>query len=244
MNIEVIFPIYNESESLNEQINKFNEFFDDEFRKNIFITIADNGSTDNTSNICKDLLFRKLIDNYLFIPEKGRGRAIKQSIRNSKADIVTYMDIDLSTDLSHFIPLIESISEKGYDISIGSRLSKESKVIGRKKIREFTSRAYNILIKIFFPLSRIHDMQCGFKAFSRIKILKILDLIENNRWFFDTELIITARKFNLKIDQIPVKWVDDPDTSVNIISTAIEDIVGLTKLRMKLFRNIDLKNDK
>ena len=103
MNIEVIFPIYNESESLNEQINKFNEFFDDEFRKNIFITIADNGSTDNTSNICKDLLFRKLIDNYLFIPEKGRGRAIKQSIRNSKADIVTYMDIDLSTDLSHFI---------------------------------------------------------------------------------------------------------------------------------------------
>ena len=244
MNIEVIFPIYNESETLNEQINKFNEFFDDEFRKNIFITIADNGSTDNTSKICKKLLLKKLIDNYLFIPEKGRGRAIKQSIRNSKADIVAYMDIDLSTDLSYFIPLVESISDNGYDISIGSRLSKESKVIGRKKIREFTSRAYNILIKFFFPFSRIHDMQCGFKAFSRTKILKILDLIENNRWFFDTELIITARKFNLKIDQIPVKWIDDPNTSVNMISTAIEDIVGLTKLRMKLFRNIDLKNDK
>ena len=244
MNIEVIFPIYNESQTLNEQILKFNEFFDNRFKQNIFITIADNGSTDNTSNICNDLLLRKLIDNYLFIPEKGRGRAIKQSIRNSKADIVAYMDIDLSTDLSHFIPLVESISKNGFDISIGSRLSKKSKVIGRKKIREITSRGYNLLIKFFFPQSRIHDMQCGFKAFSRKKILNILDLVGNNRWFFDTELIIIARKFNLKIDQIPVKWTDDPNTSVNIISTAIEDIVGLTKLRMKLFGKIDLKNGK
>lgn len=169
MNIEVIFPIYNESETLNEQILKFNEFFDNQVKQNIFITIADNGSTDNTSNICNDLLSKKLIDNYLFIPEKGRGRAIKQSIRNSKADIVAYMDIDLSTDLSHFIPLVESISKNGFDISIGSRLSKKSKVIGRKKIREITSRGYNLLIKFFFPLSRINDMQCGFKAFSRKK---------------------------------------------------------------------------
>ena len=122
--------------------------------------------------------YKKLINNYLSISQKGRGRAIKQSIINSDADIVSYMDIDLSTDLDHFKDLVESIYLKGYDISIGSRLSKTSKVIGRKKIREFTSRAYNLLIKIYFPKSKIQDMQCGFKAFSRKKILKVLNYVE------------------------------------------------------------------
>jgi len=239
MKIEVIFPVYNEAKTLYGQIKKFNDFFDSKFRKDICITVADNGSNDITPKLCEDLLKKRLIDKYLLISEKGRGRAIKKSIKNSNADIVSYMDIDLSTDLSHFKPLIDSIDLHGNEISIGSRLSKGSQVVGRKKIREFTSRVYNLLIKLFFPKSRIKDMQCGFKAFSRLKILKILDHVENNRWFFDTELILLARKFNFKIDQIPVKWTDDPNTSVNIISTAIEDIVGLTKLRLKLLKKID-----
>ena len=243
MKIEVIFPVYNEADTLSNQIKKFIDYFDINYRKNLIITIADNGSTDLTPKICESLLKNKLIDNYLFISEKGRGRAIKQSIVSSKADIVSYMDIDLSTDLSHFKPLVDSIASDRNDISIGSRLSKKSKVIGRKKIREFTSRAYNLLIKIYFPKSKIDDMQCGFKAFSREKILKILNLVENNKWFFDTELILLARKYNFKIDQIPVKWTDDPNTSVNIISTAIEDIVGLTKLRLKLFKKIYTEHD-
>ncbi len=236
MNIEVIFPIYNEAETLKKQIEKFNFFLNKKPNRNISITIADNGSTDSTSRISKKLIDENLINNYLFIPFKGRGRAIKEAVKNSKADVVMYMDIDLSTDLAHFFPLVDSICDKGFDISIGSRLSKGSKVIGRKKIREFTSRTYNLLIKIFFPFSNIQDMQCGFKAFSRTKIINILNLVDNNKWFFDTELIILARNFNLKIDQIPVKWTDDPNTSVNIINTAIEDILGLIKLRLKLFK--------
>ena len=148
------------------------------------------------------------------------------------------MDIDLSTELIFLRPLIESISKKGNDISIGSRLSKGSKVIGRKKIREITSRSYNILIKFFFPFSRIDDMQCGFKAFSRKKALNLIQNVTNNKWFFDTEIIILARSQNYKIDQIPVKWTDDPNTSVNIVTTALEDIVGLIKLRLKLFKKI------
>ena len=150
MTTEVIFPVYNESDTLSEQINIFNKFFDEEIKKNIFITIADNGSTDNTATISDKLLKKKLIQKYVFIPQKGRGRAIKDCIKKSKADIVCYMDIDLSTDLAHFKELIDSISKKGNDISIGSRLSKKSKVVGRKKIREFTSRAYNLLIKFSF----------------------------------------------------------------------------------------------
>ena len=202
------------------------------------IIVVDNGSTDNTKSITNKLIQENIVDKYIYLSERGRGRAIKVAINKSNCDIVAYMDIDLSTELIFLRPLIESISKGGNDISIGSRLSKGSKVIGRKKIREITSRSYNILIKFFFPFSRIDDMQCGFKAFSRKKAFHLIQNVTNNKWFFDTEIIILARSQNYKIDQIPVKWTDDPNTSVNIVTTALEDIVGLIKLRLKLFKKI------
>ena len=140
----------------------------------------------------------------------------------------------LSTDLQHFFPLINGIIIDNYDISIGSRLSRGSKVIGRKKIREITSRSYNIIVKILFPKSRIDDMQCGFKAISREKAQILLPLVKNNFWFFDTELLLLSRKLNLQIKQLPVKWIDDPSSSVNILKTAIEDLIGLIRIRINI----------
>jgi glycosyltransferase involved in cell wall biosynthesis len=238
MKIELIFPVLNESKTLEDQLNKVKHHISKIDAYDFLITIVDNGSTDETKTISKKLIKLKTVNKYLYLPEKGRGKAIKLAISKSNADIVIYMDIDLSTDLNSLLPLIESITKKNYDIAIGSRLSKGSNVIGRKKIREFTSRSYNLLIKFFFPFSRIDDMQCGFKAFSRLKILKALNLVTNNKWFFDTEIIIISRNLNLSIYQLPVKWTDDPNTSVNIISTAIEDIIGLIKLRIKLLKKI------
>tara|TARA_B110000438_G_scaffold285566_1_gene315787 strand:- start:669 stop:1388 length:720 start_codon:yes stop_codon:yes gene_type:complete len=238
MLVELIFPVLNESKTLEYQLNKVRSHISKIIDYDFLITIVDNGSTDKTKVISEDLIKQKIVDKYLYLSQKGRGRAIKIAISKSNADIVSYMDIDLSTDLDSLLPLIKSIAKDKYDIAIGSRLSKESIVIGRKKIREFTSRSYNLLIKFFFPFSRIDDMQCGFKAFSRIKILTALNLVTNTRWFFDTEFIIIARNLNLSIYQLPVKWTDDPNTSVNIISTAIEDIIGLIKLRIKLMKNI------
>tara|TARA_B110001454_G_scaffold88213_1_gene84482 strand:- start:208 stop:930 length:723 start_codon:yes stop_codon:yes gene_type:complete len=238
MKIELIFPVLNESKTLEAQINKVKHHISKIDAYDFLITIVDNGSTDQTKVISNKLIKQKMVNKYLYLPQKGRGRAIKLAISKSNADIVSYMDIDLSTDLNSLLPLIESITKENHDIAIGSRLSKGSNVIGRKKIREFTSRSYNLLIKFFFPFSRIDDMQCGFKAFSRLKILKALNLVTNTKWFFDTEIIIISRHLNLSIYQLPVKWTDDPNTSVNIISTAIEDIIGLIKLRMKLLKKI------
>ena len=155
-------------------------------------------------------------------------------MKKSRANVFCYMDIDLSTDLQHFFPLINGIIIDNYDISIGSRLSRGSKVIGRKKIREITSRSYNIIVKILFPKSRIDDMQCGFKAISREKAQILLPLVKNNFWFFDTELLLLSRKLNLQIKQLPVKWIDDPSSSVNILKTAIEDLIGLIRIRINI----------
>ena len=238
MIVELIFPVLNESKTLEKQLNKVKLHILKIVEYDFLITIVDNGSTDQTKAISEKLIKQKIVNKYLYLSQKGRGRAIKLAISKSKADIVSYMDIDLSTDLDSLKPLIKSIAKNKYDIAIGSRLSKGSNVSGRKKIREFTSRSYNVLIKFFFPFSHIDDMQCGFKAFSRKKIVTALNLVTNTRWFFDTEIIIIARSLNLSIYQLPVKWTDDPNTSVNIISTAIEDIIGLIKLRIKLINKI------
>ena len=234
MKIELIFPVLNESKTLEAQINKVKHHISKIDAYDFLITIVDNGSTDQTKVISNKLIKQKMVNKYLYLPQKGRGRAIKLAISKSNADIVSYMDIDLSTDLNSLLPLIESITKENHDIAIGSRLSKGSNVIGRKKIREFTSRSYNLLIKFFFPFSRIDDMQCGFKAISREKAQILLPLVKNNFWFFDTELLLLSRKLNLQIKQLPVKWIDDPSSSVNILKTAIEDLIGLIRIRINI----------
>ena len=234
--IDVILPVFNESEVLEKQLRILKDYLNHNNYHSyiIYLTVVDNGSTDQTQEVAKKLLKNKLLDNYIRIPEKGRGRALKIAMKKSRADVFCYMDIDLSTDLQHFFPLINGIIIDNYDISIGSRLSNGSEVIGRKKIREITSRSYNIIVKILFPKSRIDDMQCGFKAISREKAQILLPLVKNNFWFFDTELLLLSRKLNLQIKQLPVKWIDDPSSSVNILKTAIEDLIGLIRIRINI----------
>ena len=193
------------------------------------IIIADNASTDNTRAVSETLCQRYSGINYLHIPQKGRGRALKVAWLDSTADIVSYMDVDLSTDLSHFPPLVSSL-EEGYHVAIGSRLSKGSRVTRSIK-REFISRSYNMLIKSMF-FTPFQDAQCGFKALTRKTAQAIVPHIKNDNWFFDTELLIIAAKRGYKINQVPVKWDDDPNSTVHISSTATEDIKGLLRLRI------------
>ena len=146
MNVELIFPVLNEANSLRAQLEKVRGFVSKNLQYSFNITVVDNGSTDETKLVIKKMIKEKIVDKYIHLSERGRGRAIKTAIDKSKSDIVAYMDIDLSTDLKFLTPLIDSIYKYGYDISIGSRLSKGSKVIGRKMIREITSRSYNFII--------------------------------------------------------------------------------------------------
>lgn len=162
--------------------------------------------------------------------QKGRGRALKTVWSSSDSDLMSYMDIDLSTDLNVFPKLLQSVKNKDCSIAVGSRLLKSSNVIGRSIKRAFISRCYSFLFRSMFLVS-FKDAQCGFKVVSRDVVDQLLPHVEDTGWFFDTELLILAEKTNYLVEEFPVRWEDDPSSSVKIISTAWKDIKGLVRMR-------------
>ncbi|SVA31412.1 uncharacterized protein METZ01_LOCUS84266 [marine metagenome] len=226
--VDITIPVYNEEEVLPRTIANLTEFLDGHLANPWQVTIADNASTDSTQAVSEMLARQHPGINYLRIPQKGRGRALRTAWLDSVADIVSYMDADLSTDLSHFPELIAAL-ESGSHIAVGSRLSKGSQV-SRGFKREFVSRGYNLLINSLF-FTGLPDAQCGFKALTRATAEAIVPSIKNNNWFFDTEMLVIAAKRGFNIASVPVKWTDDPNSTVNVVGTAKEDVKGLLRLR-------------
>jgi len=226
--VDIVIPAYNEEKQLPRSILILHNFLKQHLTNPWSIVIVDNGSSDQTLSVAEMLSNKYSGVTYIHIPQKGRGRALRHAWLESKADIVSYMDVDLSTNLVHLPKLVEAI-EEGSTIAVGSRLTNGSRV-KRSLKREIISRAYNLLIRSLFR-TRFHDAQCGFKALSRSTARIILPLVQNNEWFFDSELLIIAAKSGLEIREIPVDWVEDPDSRVRILSTAWEDIKGLLRLR-------------
>ncbi len=229
--IDIVIPVLNEEKSLPDCLEKILVYIQTHKQYNWGIIIADNGSEDSTNKIAN--LYSQKYKNISLITlsKRGRGRALKKAWLSSQADVSMYMDVDLSTDLKFTILIADSITKKNYDIAIGSRLHKKSKVYGRTVLREFTSRAYNLLIHIIFPFPGFKDAQCGFKGISKDVKKTLLPQIKDNEWFFDTELLLLSKKHRYNISEIPVIWKDDPDTRVKVISTAWKDIKGLLRLR-------------
>ena len=226
--VAVVIPVYNEEKALPDSIAKLRDFLSKNLKHQWHIVIADNASTDKTLEIAQSLAKKYPDVIPLHIDEKGRGRALRKVWLESKADIVSYMDVDLSTSLDAFPKLVQTIID-GSDIAIGSRLMRGAKTTRGFK-REFTSRCYNLIIKVMF-FTKLSDAQCGFKALNRECAQKILPLTKNNEWFFDTETLLLAMKNGYKIAEIPVTWVDDPGTTVHVRKTAIEDLKGLVRIR-------------
>lgn len=227
--VDVVIPVYNEEDDLSQSIASLKEFLINHSSFSWRIVIADNASVDRTLDIAKELASKYKDVTYVHLDLKGRGRALKKAWLDSDADVVSYMDVDLSTGLDSFPVLINSINDD-YGVAIGSRLMSGSKVIGRTLKREITSRGYNMLIKMLF-LPSFADAQCGFKAVRKDVVQEIVPHIVNNEWFFDTELLLLAEKKGYRVKEIPVTWTDDPDTRVDIIKTAVEDIKGLLRVR-------------
>ncbi len=229
--VDFVIPVYNEEHDLPRSIDILSKYLREHLTQNPWqVIIADNGSTDNTRAVADMLATRHTSVVSVHIPQKGRGRALRQVWLESSADILSYMDVDLSTDLSHIPQLVGAI-EEGADLAIGSRLSKNSRVTRSLK-REFISRSYSALIRMMF-FTPFRDAQCGFKAITRRAAQAIVPQVQNNNWFFDTEMLIIAAKGGYRIREIPVKWDDDPDSRVRVVATAWEDIKGLMRLRFK-----------
>lgn len=229
--VDAVIPVYNEEHVLARSVATLRSSLAEHLPYPWTIVIADNASTDGTLALAQELARQYSEVRTIHMPEKGRGRALRAAWSQSQADILSYMDVDLSTDLSAYPPLVRAIAEEGYDIAIGSRLMREAQTT-RSLRREFISRSYNLLVKAMF-FTRFSDAQCGFKALSRRAVQGLLPLVENQEWFFDSELLILAERKGYRITEIPVRWVEDPDSRVNVPKTALEDIRGLLRLRFR-----------
>jgi putative flippase GtrA len=226
--IEIAVPVYNEEHVVAASVRRLHAYLTDTFPYRFVITIADNASTDRTWEVAERLSLEIPEVEAVHLERKGRGRALRHVWGTSEANVVAYMDVDLSTDLDAFLPLIAPLVSGHSDLAIGSRLSRGSAVV-RGPRRELVSRAYNLLLHATLA-ARFSDAQCGFKAGRTDVVRALLPAIEDEAWFFDTELLLLAERNGLRIHEVPVDWVDDPDSRVEVFRTAVEDLRGMARM--------------
>lgn len=205
MKIVIAVPAYNEGKIIEANILKLAEFAGQKIKDEWVVVVADNASLDNTAEIVKRMALKFLPIKYLFVPEKGKGHAIKAAWESELADIYIFMDADLSTDISALPELIEKI-KAGNDLAVGSRYLADSKVT-RSIWRIIFSRFYFFILKMLIGL-KSSDAPCGFKAINSKTKDIILPQVENLEWFFDSELLILSEKNNFLISEVPVVWRD------------------------------------
>ena len=229
--LDVVVPVYNEEADLAASVTRLRRHLLTlpwSFR----ITIADNASTDGTAVAARRLAHTWDEVEVVHLAEKGRGRALKRAWTRSTSDVLVYMDVDLSTDLNALLPLVAPLISGHSDLAIGTRLQHGSRVTRGPK-REVISRGYNLLVKGALR-TRFSDAQCGFKAIRADVAREVLPLVEDDAWFFDTELLVLAERAGLRIHEVPVDWVDDPDSRVDLARTAYDDLRGLARLGRNL----------
>jgi glycosyltransferase involved in cell wall biosynthesis len=231
VDVEVVVPVYNEATRLAERITALRRFLDESFPFRALVTVVDNASTDDTFGVASDLASTLPGVAAMHVGRKGRGYALRSAWSTSAAPVVAYMDVDLSTSLEALLPLVAPLLSGHRDVVIGSRLAHGAHVVRGPK-RELISRAYNLLLKLTLR-GRFTDAQCGFKALRREAAERLLPLVEDNEWFFDTELLVTAQRLGLRIGEVPVDWVDDPDSRVDIAATAADDLRGVWRMLVR-----------
>lgn len=231
--VDLVIPCYNEEKILAESVGTLRAWCAENIAQYRWrVVVADNASTDRTHEIARELAAAHPDDTaVVHLDEKGRGRALKRAWGESTADGMCYMDVDLSTDLSCVHPLLEAVMEDGYDIAYGSRVAKGSDVVRSFK-REVNSRGYILLFKVLFQTT-FSDAQCGFKAISAAAAKELLPHVVDGEWFFDTELLVFGEKGGWKLKEVPVKWVEDPDTRTRFPQDVIKMTSQMVKLRFR-----------
>ncbi|MFF8786485.1 glycosyltransferase [Streptomyces sp. NPDC015125] len=226
--LDVVIPVHNEERDLEPCVRRLHQHLARTFPYGFRITIADNASTDRTPEVAA--LLDDAIDEVTAVrlEQKGRGRALRTVWSLSGAPVLAYMDVDLSTDLNALLPLVAPLISGHSDLAIGSRLSRSARVVRGPK-REFISRMYNLILRGSLA-ARFSDAQCGFKAIRGDVAARLLPMIEDTGWFFDTEMLVLAERAGLRIHEVPVDWVDDPDSTVQLVRTAADDLQGVWRV--------------
>src|SRR5215218_8981857 len=226
--LDVVVPVYNEQAALADSVHRLHRHLQDHFPFAARITIADNASVDDTPRIAEELAAELADVRVVRLEEKGRGRALHVAWSTSDAPVLAYMDVDLSTDLAALAPLVAPLISGHSDLAIGTRLGRGARVVRGPK-REIISRCYNFILKSTLAAG-FSDAQCGFKAIRADVAQRLLPHVSDTGWFFDTELLVLAERSGLRIHEVPVDWVDDPDSRVDIIATAAADLRGIARL--------------
>ncbi len=230
--VNVTIPVLNEETQLAASVTRLRAFLAENWAGPTDIVIADNGSTDGTLGVARDLASAHPDVRVVHLEERGRGRALKKVWQESRAQILSYMDVDLSTDLRAFPSMLRALSSGSFDLATGSRLLNDS-LVRRSLSREVLSRGYNWLVCAAFH-THFSDAQCGFKAITAAAARELLPCTESTRWLFDTELLVLAESFGYRILDLPVRWVEDTDSRVRILPTIGEDLRGIFRLRYRL----------
>jgi putative flippase GtrA len=226
--LDVVVPVYNEERDLGPCVERLHAHLTEAFPYRFRITVADNASTDGTLAVARALTTQYDEVSVVHLDQKGRGRALRTVWSASDAPVLAYMDVDLSTDLNALLPLVAPLISGHSDLAIGSRLSRTSRVVRGAK-REIISRCYNVILRGTLR-ARFSDAQCGFKAIRADVAQRLLPLVEDTAWFFDTELLVLAERSGLRIHEVPVDWVDDPDSRVDVVATAVADLRGVARV--------------
>jgi glycosyltransferase involved in cell wall biosynthesis len=232
--VDIVVPVKNEEHNLIPSITRLVGYLRGAFPFTARVTIADNGSTDGTWLVARSLAKALPEVRAVHLDRPGRGRALHEVWSASDAELLAYMDVDLSTDLNALLPLVAPLLSGHSDIAIGTRLAHGSRVIRGPK-REIISRCYNLLLRSVLRV-RFSDAQCGFKAIRASQARELLPLVADQGWFFDTELLVLAERAGLRIHEVPVDWTDDTDSRVDIIDTALRDLRGVARVRLGLAR--------
>jgi glycosyltransferase involved in cell wall biosynthesis len=235
--VDVVIPVLNEAHVLEGSVRRVHEYLSTHVPYRWQIVIAENGSTDRTAEVARALCGALARVSVIEVGVPGRGRALRLAWTRSTADIVCYTDVDLSSDIAAFPALFGALVEEDYDVAVGSRLAAGSRTTRSFK-RQMISRAYNLILRLALGV-RFSDAQTGFKAVTREVVDKIVPLATDQAWFFDTELLVLAERLGYRIADIPIAWVEDADSRVRIIRTAIEDLKGIARLRRLLSMGLD-----
>jgi putative flippase GtrA len=226
--VDVVIPVHDEERDLEPCLHRLHAYLSDCLPYPFRITVAENASTDATVDVARRIAAELPGVRLLVLAESGRGRALRTAWLRSEAPVLVYMDVDLSTDLAALLPLVAPLISGHSDLAIGTRLAPSSRVVRGAK-RELISRSYNLLLRGALATG-LSDAQCGFKAIRADVAARLLPLVEDTGWFFDTELLVVAERSGLRIHEVPVDWVDDPDSRVDIVATAKADLAGIARM--------------